>query len=308
MKINTFFRICLVIIITSVLITACSSGNPAVNESWSLIDLISKGERTYAVTEIVEVRNCETTEQKSTECSAGTNNDLTVSLEGGIQFVGGVVSMYTSVANGLGIGRSSGETLTLDTPDKGSVYIYTVDKEYRLITGKMMVRSSAGREAEADYAFHANCSMRVINVETSSCTTVNTSSSPTSQETTEASISAQQGWQSAQMQVDRGTELAIEVISGEWTYWKDDMPYTQGEGDQGYICADIMPYNQCAEPLPDFAKGGLIGKIGNQIFGIGNNATVSIKDSGTLYLRINDGDDGLYDNDGTITVKIVVSR
>lgn len=307
MKISTFFQISLVIIITVTVLTACSSESPAVNESWALIDLISKGERTSVATEIVEVRNCEAVERKATDCSAGTNNDLTVSIEGGIQFAGGIVSVNTSVANGLGIGHNSGESLTLDTPAEGSIYIYTIDKEYRLVTGEMLVRSSTGRETEANYIFHASCSIKVVNVETASCSTGNIPpSSP--QDTTEASISAEQGWQNTKLHVEKGTKLTIEVTDGQWTYWKGNMPYNQGEGDEGYICSDIISYNECAEPLPDFPKGGLIGKVGNQVFGIGNSVTIIIQESGILYFRINDDDGGLFDNDGTLNVKILVSK
>jgi len=172
MNIRNSFRLCFAITAIATLLTTCSSGNPVINETWSLVDLISQGEQISAATEIVEVRNCGTTERKTTECSAGTNNDLTVSLEGGVQFGGGVVgSINASVANELGMGRNSGESLTLDTPAEGFIGIYTVDKVYRVVTGEMLVRSSTGRETKGNYTFHASCSLTIVNVETVSCGT-----------------------------------------------------------------------------------------------------------------------------------------
>jgi hypothetical protein len=129
----------------------------------------------------------------------------------------------------------------------------------------------------------------------------------------EISVSSTQGWQDTQWYVQRGTELVIEVIDGQWTHFKGGTPYNRGEG--GYICSpDDAPYSGCAEPLPNFPQGGLIGKVGNQVFGIGQGTTVTVQETGTLYLRMNDGnpnlygnsdsDEGLSDNDGEIIVRV----
>jgi hypothetical protein len=119
-------------------------------------------------------------------------------------------------------------------------------------------------------------------------------------------VDARKGWQSTEISVEEGIKLTIEVIDGQWTRWKDSEPYNIGEGG-GYVCAKVIPASQCVEPLPDFPAGGLIGQIGSQILGVGRGSTVVAHQSGTLLLRINDGDDGLYDNDGKLTVNITVS-
>ena len=142
---------------------------------------------------------------------------------------------------------------------------------------------------------------------------------PESEKLTELSISATQGWQSSQLHVQRGTELVIKVIGGQWTHFEGSAPYNQGEGDQSYICSpDEAPISGCGEPLPNFFQGGLIGKVGNQVFGVGNGTTLTVQETGILYLRINDGDpdlygnnnsdEGLSDNDGEIIVRITASR
>jgi len=126
-----------------------------------------------------------------------------------------------------------------------------------------------------------------------------TSSPPTL--SAEIIISAAQGWQDSQVYVPGGTELGIEVIDGQWTHWKDYWSYYQGEGNPGDICSSA-----CGVPIPDVPKGSLIGRVGNQIFGIGNKSVVMIQESGTLYLRMND--DVLGDNDGALTVSVFVLR
>jgi hypothetical protein len=84
-----------------------------------------------------------------------------------------------------------------------------------------------------------------------------------------------------------------------------------------YICANLEPAGQCVEPLPTFPSGALIGVViphviaytpgvsPNGIFGIGSRATVTAPISGDLWLRINDADGGLSDNDGILTVRVI---
>ena len=120
-------------------------------------------------------------------------------------------------------------------------------------------------------------------------------------------IDAREGWQSTGVVVKEGMRLKIEVINGRWTRWKDTESYNTGQGGE-YTCAEVIPADQCAEPLPDFPAGGLIGQIGNQVFGVGRDSTVVARQKGVLRLRINDGDDGLHDNDGQLTVEVTVEE
>lgn len=118
-------------------------------------------------------------------------------------------------------------------------------------------------------------------------------------------VYANQGWQNTEIYVDKGHEIIITVLSGRWTQQKGSSPYNSGEGG-GYICTNVTSFSQCVEPLPDFPQGGLVGRIGNQDFWIGNGNSVTALQTGTLQLRINDGDDGLYDNDGMLLIQVVI--
>jgi hypothetical protein len=133
-------------------------------------------------------------------------------------------------------------------------------------------------------------------------------SNSTSNNIFEVIVSSTQGWQDTQISVQAGTTLTIKTIAGQWTNWKGTNPYNSGDGDIYYICADHIAYNQCVEPLPDFPQGALVGKVNEQIFGIGSGNEIIVQQTGILYLRINDGDDGLYDNDGDLTVRIILSN
>jgi hypothetical protein len=116
-------------------------------------------------------------------------------------------------------------------------------------------------------------------------------------------VSARKDWQSSGYQITTGAEVQIEVIDGQWTSRKGTILYTSGEGT-GYICGEVMPPEKCVEPLPTVPSDALIGRIGDQLFLIGQGTTISAEQSGPLELRINDGSGGLYDNDGVLTVSV----
>ncbi len=118
-------------------------------------------------------------------------------------------------------------------------------------------------------------------------------------------VDAKEGWQTTNILVEKGTSIKINVIDGEWTEWKGERPYNTGEGSN-YICARTMKPERCVEPLPDYPSGALIGKLDSQILRIGEDASFKAEHSGTLLLRINDPDVGLYDNDGTLIVEVVI--
>ncbi len=116
-------------------------------------------------------------------------------------------------------------------------------------------------------------------------------------------IYANKGWQSTGVVIDNGAELTIEVTGGKWTNCKGCSPYNSGEGSE-YICGNFT--DTCVEPLPKFPSDGLIGRIGDFVFGIGQGVTIIAPQSGELELRINDGDDGLLDNDGSLMIRILL--
>lgn len=154
----------------TLLTVACDPSSPqqaAANESWTLVRLLTEGERQEVLTETAVVQNCGIPIQKSVECSAGTFKNLSVSLEAGVGV--GQVGVEAGVANVLGFDRSSGESLQLETPPEGFIYRYEVSKEYRIITGQALARSSSGDEQEVVYTFGASCSIEVKSREKLTC-------------------------------------------------------------------------------------------------------------------------------------------
>ncbi len=71
-------------------------------------------------------------------------------------------------------------------------------------------------------------------------------------------------------------------------------------------CGEVLAASACVEPLPDFPQGGLIGRVGDRVFPIGEATTITAPIAGPIQLRINDANEGLYDNDGTLTVHVTV--
>jgi hypothetical protein len=99
--------------------------------------------------------------------------------------------------------------------------------------------------------------------------------------------------------------VRVDVIEGAWTHFRDQAPYNSGMGGD-YICAEATLSSACIEPLPEFPQGGLVGRIGSQTFGVGESVSLIAPAAGPLHLRINDADEGLYDNDGVLTVRVTV--
>jgi hypothetical protein len=127
-------------------------------------------------------------------------------------------------------------------------------------------------------------------------------------QSTQTRISAEKGWQDGKLNVPPGSQVQITVVGGQWTHAKESAPYNNGIGDPGWVCANVMASPQCVEPLPSAAQGSLIGRIGSTVFAVGAGRTVTADESGPLSLRMNDGDVGLYDNDGFLVVRVSILR
>ncbi len=116
-------------------------------------------------------------------------------------------------------------------------------------------------------------------------------------------IDARKGWQSTGVWVKPGNRVEISVVDGVWTHWEGTEAYNKGTGG-GYVCGKAMNPDECVEPLPGFSAGGLIGRVGGEVFELVTGTIWKSTESGRLELRINDGDVGLYDNDGELSVDI----
>jgi len=114
-------------------------------------------------------------------------------------------------------------------------------------------------------------------------------------------VSSGKLWQDTGIQVEKGKQIRLEVEVGQWRK-SPNAPYTHGEGT-GYICGR----SDCVEPLPKYPTDALIGQIGEQQFYVGQGATIVAEQSGTLSLRMNDGDHDVWDNDGDLMVGVLSS-
>jgi hypothetical protein len=107
-------------------------------------------------------------------------------------------------------------------------------------------------------------------------------------------VSARQAWTPTGIQVRRG-EVVTFNTTGEIQLSGDtnDVANAAGAKSQRYATN---------APLPRNFAGALIGRVGNQVFPIGNQASVTMPATGTLFLGIND--DGFEDNVGEFRVEI----
>ena len=158
-------------------LTACGGAGASVNETWSLVQILTTGDRVDTFTDTVKVQNCGIVQPKTVTCSAGTTNDLSVNL-GGQAGVGAGATFFIegSVSKGLGIGRESGENVELETPPDGYIYIFKVNKEYLVTAGELVAQSSSGEQKTANYNFNASCSIEVAAKRQVSCSDVNQNS------------------------------------------------------------------------------------------------------------------------------------
>lgn len=109
----------------------------------------------------------------------------------------------------------------------------------------------------------------------------------------QASVSATQEWTETGVQVRAGQTIYIEA-SGQVRWGRDRRDGPQGERNS--------PFNQ-ARPLPNRPAAALIGRIGNDVFFIGDEqGPIRVRNSGRLELGIND--EYLEDNSGSFRVTI----
>ena len=112
-------------------------------------------------------------------------------------------------------------------------------------------------------------------------------------------VQADQGWQDTDLQVIVGHQFQVAYVSG---YIVDQDAVVEDGNGRNYVCG----HASCCEPLPAARRGGLIGKLGSQTFFIGNGGVFTAPVDGHLLLRINDCDEGLYDNSGSLKVGLIL--
>lgn len=115
---------------------------------------------------------------------------------------------------------------------------------------------------------------------------------------------AQNRWQSTGVTLAAGDRFRITWQDGLWT-----PTITTGLYSPGGNPRPAKP----GSPLPTAPDGAMIGRVGTDIFLIGDDVETVATQSGTLYCSINDTiisayGRGLEDNQGKVTMRITTSR
>jgi hypothetical protein len=108
-------------------------------------------------------------------------------------------------------------------------------------------------------------------------------------------VNANQAWTSTGITVTKGQVVTL-ASSGEVQLSADG-------NDMAMLGGSKLGRRITNGPLPGALAGALIGRVGNgQPFGIGDQATLTLPESGVLYLGVND--DNVGDNQGAFTVSV----
>lgn len=130
-----------------------------------------------------------------------------------------------------------------------------------------------------------------------------TAGKPLEAKTHSVTVAADRGWQSSGVKLDRGRKYRLRA-SGRYVVAQGQKPWTSEPGGvtiryyRGQPLGILLAAIRSDEPGANHASG-LIKPI---VIGLG--ATLDVKRSGTLYLRINDSAGSLDDNAGTARVEI----
>jgi hypothetical protein len=108
------------------------------------------------------------------------------------------------------------------------------------------------------------------------------------------------------VELQAGDSVVVEYVSGVWNNGTRQDGFDGDGPPDRYVCAEYMNASDCVEPVPDFQAGALVGRVGRQLLAIGNRLSFVVETSGHLELRMNDGDPGLNDNQGSIVVRVTV--
>jgi hypothetical protein len=111
-------------------------------------------------------------------------------------------------------------------------------------------------------------------------------------------VAASRGWQDTGIRVEPQQKFQLRYRSGAILDKDTKIPDAHGSD---YICGDPG----CCEPLPDERRGALVARIVSDVFIVGNGGEYSSPAGGTIFLRVNDCDDGLLDNSGELSVEFI---
>lgn len=115
-------------------------------------------------------------------------------------------------------------------------------------------------------------------------------------------IAATTGWQQMPFTLQAGDQFDIEYTSGDWTIDYRNYVYV---GPTGYAPGDDTQIHPGCKEDTSFVYGTLLGRIDNgPPFAVGEGGRFATDTGGSLFLRINDQDGCLGDNDGSIVLTL----
>ena len=136
----------------------------------------------------------------------------------------------------------------------------------------------------------------LLGTEVLNCTSMSPPVPPPNPTTRIVEVRANASWQNTNIFVPAGSRVSIIYRSGQWRHGPE-IPWHTGSGSR----------ERCEEcPVPDMPPGALIGRVGNQVLRVGNALEFTSSESGTLLLRMNDLDNAISNNDGSISVEVTV--
>jgi hypothetical protein len=186
---------------------------------------------------------------------------------------------------------------SLGCPQPGMVYAQVLTSGYQIIL----------KAANQLYEYHTDTGRSAILCNFNLPAVAQTA--PTQSSAYEIRVHANQGWQNTGIALNKGDKVIVAYVSDLWfTSAGDGGGHDASGGPSSWTCSDPG----CHEPLHDFPKYALIGKVNDssEILKVGNYLDFTASISGNLYLRPNYGDvDIEYFNPvGSILVKITVGN
>ncbi|MDQ1016384.1 hypothetical protein QFZ43_002933 [Streptomyces afghaniensis] len=114
-------------------------------------------------------------------------------------------------------------------------------------------------------------------------------------------IDSSRGWQRMPVSVNEGERFFVFYVSGSWTVDRRNYARVGAEGYPEQTDSEI--YQPCKLDR-DGPFGELMGRVGEngEPFPVGSGGEFTSRDTGPIYLRINDHDRCLNDNDGSLNV------
>lgn len=143
-----------------ILLTGCAGSLASLNETWTLSKVLTMGYDSEETKTTAEVRNCcGYAENKTIDCQISSSNLVSSSI-------GYSNQLELEILNEKGVSIGSGESLILEPPSPGYIYLYPISKTYSIVAGTAKVKSDNGKEVTYEYRFQTSCGLNYLGAPT----------------------------------------------------------------------------------------------------------------------------------------------